>query len=648
VADPHGTNTFAYDAEGQVTNLVTSYSLPGFSPVSYALDYQYDAVGSVTSRVLRGLSGFTNQIATAYDYDEMGRLTLVTNEHAGAAYTYDVPGRRMTKSYGNGDVTVTDVDVEGRPISISTTNQGALVQGWSYGYNAMGMITSITDSAETRVFEYDAVYRLTGETRASAAGIESIGWTYDAAGNRLNRTSTESAVSYTYNADNELTGMTSADTLTVTGSVEPGTGYSDWYESYAAAGGQAARVSTNTGAFAIPGVPVSEGTNTLVVTVEDVGGNISTQSVTFTRQSLGGTQPFLYDDNGNLVERNVWTNGVLRTYAYAYDMENRLTRVTRDEDPILECWYDAAGRRIAKREVVGAQTNAVQYVWEGWALLAVLDESGNLLESYTRGVGVAYDVGSLVAVHHHDGAYTNQTFYLHNNHRGDVTTVRSGTNTVATYRYRAYGSVRQQAGNYASRLGFSSKETDSSVGMLYFGFRFYDPTSGKWLTPDPIGLSGGLNAYRAFDSNPIVFIDALGLFCGGKWLDRIQTGLDAAGLLPGVGIVPDAGNTIISLLRGNWGDAGLSALAMVPMLGQVATAAKYSDDATALIKLAKRAKRTGVSSDDADTLIKWADEYGLPHRGPEIHPNRRFNKEHIHIGPVPHIPIVNSLENIPF
>jgi hypothetical protein len=60
-ADPHGTNTFAYDAEGQATNLVTSYSLPGFGPVSYALDYQYNAVGSVTSQVLRGLSGFTNQ-----------------------------------------------------------------------------------------------------------------------------------------------------------------------------------------------------------------------------------------------------------------------------------------------------------------------------------------------------------------------------------------------------------------------------------------------------------------------------------------------------------------------------------------------------------------------------------------------------------
>jgi RHS repeat-associated protein len=331
-------------------------------------------------------------------------------------------------------------------------------------------------------------------------------------------------------------------------------------------------------------VPVSEGTNTLVVTVEDVGGNVSTQSVTFTRQSLGGTQPFVYDDNGNLVERSVWSNGVVTTLAYDYDMENRLTRVTRDEETILECWYDAAGRRIAKREVVGSETNAVQYVWEGWALLAVLDESGNLLESYTRGVGVAYDVGSLVAVHHHDGAYTNQTFYLHNNHRGDVTTVRSGANTVATYRYSAYGAVRQQAGNYASRLGFSSKELDASVGLLYFGFRFYDPTSGKWLTPDPIGQSGGLNAYRAFDSNPIVFIDALGLFCGGKWLDRLQTGLDAAGLLPGVGIVPDAGNTIISLLRGNWGAAGLSALAMVPALGQIATVGKYGDNIAGVVK----------------------------------------------------------------
>ena len=69
-------------------------------------------------------------------------------------------------------------------------------------------------------------------------------------------------------------------------------------------------------------------------------------------------------------------------------------------------------------------------------------------------------------------------------------------------------------------------------------------------------------------------------------------------------------------------------------------AVKHSDDAAALIKLAKRAKDTGISVDDAKTLLKWAKEYNVPARGPEIHPNRpKVNFPHIHIGPVKHIPV---------
>jgi hypothetical protein len=66
-------------------------------------------------------------------------------------------------------------------------------------------------------------------------------------------------------------------------------------------------------------------------------------------------------------------------------------------------------------------------------------------------------------------------------------------------------------------------------------------------------------------------------------------------------------------------------------------------DQEALIDLAKDAKSVSktkpIIGSDADTLIDWADEVGLPHRGPEIHPNRPMNDPHIHIGPVDHIKV---------
>ena len=275
------------------------------------------------------------------------------------------------------------------------------------------------------------------------------------------------------------------------------------------------RVSQVDGTFTIPGLPSSVGGNTITVRVEDVSGNVATQSVQFTKQNLNGSGFYGYDGNGNQTNEIVWTDGAAVTNVYSYDLENRLVKATSNGVTVLECWYDAIGRRIAKREILGGATNAVQYVWEGWSILAVLDETGSLLESYTRGVGVAYDVGSLVAVRHHSGTHSGSTYYLHHNHRGDVTAVRSAatTTTTATYAYTAYGEVAGITGSYESRFGFSSKEQDEATGLQYFGFRYYVPVGGRWTTRDPIGLAGGLNLYEFCRNNPAFWADAYGQEC---------------------------------------------------------------------------------------------------------------------------------------
>ena len=66
----------------------------------------------------------------------------------------------------------------------------------------------------------------------------------------------------------------------------------------------------------------------------------------------------------------------------------------------------------------------------------------------------------------------------------------------------------------------------------------------------------------------------------------------------------------------------------------------FTPDQAALVDLAKQAQRKGVSAEEAQTLRQWADEVGLPSRGPEAHPGRPFGQyPHIHIGPVNHIPV---------
>jgi RHS repeat-associated protein len=50
------------------------------------------------------------------------------------------------------------------------------------------------------------------------------------------------------------------------------------------------------------------------------------------------------------------------------------------------------------------------------------------------------------------------------------------------------------------------------AGLYYFRARWYDPQTGRWLSNDPIGISGGLNQYAFCADNPVMFLDPLGLF----------------------------------------------------------------------------------------------------------------------------------------
>ncbi|HEY0602074.1 MAG TPA: deaminase domain-containing protein [Herpetosiphonaceae bacterium] len=92
---------------------------------------------------------------------------------------------------------------------------------------------------------------------------------------------------------------------------------------------------------------------------------------------------------------------------------------------------------------------------------------------------------------------------------------------------------------------------------------------------------------------------------GGGWggfLDGVQLVLDGAGLIPGFGEIADGANALISLARGNYGDAALSAAAMIPFLGWGATGAKWGKrgvDAVNAIDAANDTRRAAGRADEA-------------------------------------------------
>ena len=55
---------------------------------------------------------------------------------------------------------------------------------------------------------------------------------------------------------------------------------------------------------------------------------------------------------------------------------------------------------------------------------------------------------------------------------------------------------------------------DVETGLHYNYHRYYDPQTGRYITPDPIGLAGGVNLFAYSYNNPLNLIDPWGLYPG--------------------------------------------------------------------------------------------------------------------------------------
>lgn len=98
------------------------------------------------------------------------------------------------------------------------------------------------------------------------------------------------------------------------------------------------------------------------------------------------------------------------------------------------------------------------------------------------------------------------------NGKGNVTALINGSQSVvSTYTYDPFGNLNSGTGSLDQPFKFSTKPYDEETGLSYYGYRFYMPAIGKWMTKDPLGERGGINLYGFVRNNPINRIDPLGL-----------------------------------------------------------------------------------------------------------------------------------------
>ena len=167
---------------------------------------------------------------------------------------------------------------------------------------------------------------------------------------------------------------------------------------------------------------------------------------------------------------------------------------------------------------------------------------------------------------------------------------------VVSYDYAPFGAVTAgppaDAVAPANPFQWSSEVYDSELDLVYYNYRHYSPSDGRWLSRDPIEEQGGENLYGVCVNDCISKIDILGRAMRDDWLwfpphreetvavsftaiiEITQSGLDIVGLIPVLGEVADGINGVIYICRGDTINAALSIGAMVPVGGQGATVAK--------------------------------------------------------------------------
>ena len=115
---------------------------------------------------------------------------------------------------------------------------------------------------------------------------------------------------------------------------------------------------------------------------------------------------------------------------------------------------------------------------------------------------------------------------------GNVTEVLNASGgIVAHYEYSPFGEVIRSSGAYAdaNNFRFSTKYLDTETGFCYYGYRYYDPLSGRWLSKDPLQEEGGLNLYAFVNNNGLNFTDYLGLTtCDKSWWEEAKERVENA------------------------------------------------------------------------------------------------------------------------
>ncbi|MCH8274520.1 MAG: hypothetical protein IH851_07005 [Armatimonadetes bacterium] len=529
--------TWSYDANGALS----AYT----NPLTQTINYVYDDAGQLTT------VDYPTGVDSAFTYDDDGRLTQMVDSTGTTTWTYNDADELTTLNTPQGSTTYT-YDDAGRPATMVETGVGTTV----YGLDAAARLVSLTNPfGELTDFVYDEASRLIRKDLANGTYeeyaydnrsrvtsldlkdslnqvISSHAYGFDAVSNVLTRTDDAVTTTFAYDAINQLLSESRA-------------GYLAEY-AYDANGNRLSKTLNG---------------NPELYTYDSADKLLSAGAKTYTHDLAGRTTGI--------------TNGP-DTTTFTWDYEDRLTGITYPSASTNSFTYNGIGARTSKSDSTGSYT----FHRNGTSVIAPVLSDG--VANYTPGLSERRGGAS--------------TFY-HGDIKNGVTQTSSTQTVSASKSYDAFGNLVSQSGTWTGPFSYGGQfgyQSDPDSGYMHLGHRYYDPSTGRFLTRD--GARDGRNWYTYAGNNPITRADPAGLF----WeyvLDAIGLGWDVKEFIN----------------EPSWANAGwigldivLGILPVIPNTAVFRLGAKYSDDAADAAKRAKQLANNKKRGDAFESTLEGA------------------------------------------
>jgi len=461
---------YAYDNKGNLLSVtdpnggVTQYGYDDRNrPISrtdalnHSESWAYDNQGNVQT--------FTDRKGqlTQYQYDALNRLTQIT----------DADGRMITVSYDAGNRLVQVADSQSGTIARTYNGRDQLMseqtpQGVvSYQYDERGRRTQMMAGSQAPVhYDYDRADRLIEITQ----GPETVGMDYDSANRRTTLTLPNGLrIGYAYDVADQVTGL-----------------------NYATAEG--ATLGTLSYGYDALGRRITQGGSWASEAMATPTSAVSAFNLSNQQTSFNGA-PWAYDLNGDP------TNG--EGQSYVFDDRQQLRQIVQGATPLASFQYDAFGRRMSKT-IDGVTTS---YLYDGDN--AVQETQGSAVSPILTGLNIDERFARTEAV--------GRRYFLTDTLGSTIALADSGQAIQQRYQYEPYGEVNA-IGSSDNPYQYTGRENDQT-GLYYYRARYYSPALKRFISEDPLGLSGGLNGYAYADGDPIDFDDPYGLYSWGEFIN---------------------------------------------------------------------------------------------------------------------------------